>query len=193
MKPLHNKLIERELYLEYRSSRSGNKENTNWIHAVTTETQLLISMIFKANLRVMETSVIYKGKKIRKKTNTDYEWKKTYEEWLRVCVRLSCFYSRVEKSGSTFACTVPVEGSHQKHLWLLQMHTKFILQLLTCSEQLLLLRPHTFVTLSAPLICAIAVSHSAKASSVFDNRRLSARGWVALGCQLWISEGSTVY
>lgn len=112
MKPLQNKLIERELYLEHRSSRSGNKENTNWIYAVTTETQLLISMILKANLRVMETSVIYKEKKIREKTNTAMNRKKTYEEWLWVCVRLSCFCSRVEKSGSPFACTVPVEGSH---------------------------------------------------------------------------------
>lgn len=150
-------------------------------------------MILKANLRVMKTSVIYKGKQIGEKTNTGYDRKKTYEEWLWVCVRLSCLGSRVEKSGSPFACTVPVEGSHQRHLWLLQMHTKLNLQLHTCSEQLLLLLPHTFVSLSAPLICAIAASHSAKASSALDNRRLSATGWVALGCQLWVSEGSTVY
>lgn len=129
MKSLHNKLIQNELYLEHGSSRSGNRENTNWIHAVTTETQLLISMILKANLRVMKMSVIYKGKQIREKTNTGYDRKKTYEEWLWVCVRLSCFCRRVEKSGSPFACTVPVEGSHQRHLWLLQMHTKLNLQL----------------------------------------------------------------
>lgn len=191
MKPLHNKLIKRKLNLEHGSSRSEDKENTNWISAVTTETQLLISMILKANLRVMEMSVIYKGKKIREKTNIDYDRKKTREEWLWVCVRLSCFCSS-QKIWEPICLHSACRGITPK-AFVAPAHTKFILQLHTSSEQLLLLLPHTFVSLSAPLICAIAASHSAKASSAFDNRRLSATGWVALGCQLWVSEGSTVY